>query len=1488
MKRILLLVLIAVFAITITSKANPVDVNIAKSVGAKFLNANTKMQLRGLTDLQLAATYTINRGDAAFYVFNAPNGFVIVAADDCAYPILGYSDNGRLFDPNNVPIQLQDVLQEYQNQIQCVIEKHLVADAKTAEQWRLIKTTGRLNNNRENTQVGPLLTTTWDQGQYYNAMCPEDANGPDGHVWTGCVATAMAQIIKYHGYPVSGRGIHTYQSNYEELTVNYGNSGYDYANMPDVLTNQSTSGQINAVAKLMYDCGVAVNSGYSVYGTGAFVFDARAAFINFFRYSADLSYAEKSSFHPDTWNNMLQADIAAGYPVFYSGSGAQGVHAFVCDGYQQDDFFHFNFGWSGNHDGWYLLSAINPGEDEYNSVQCATFGIVPDNNSNIIVSYAGNSTFVVNEPIELNHLMGHNLFDVQTVSDLQYTGITTFLPSDESLQIEADMLSYQDQIVNICDGNTINDESLLYFAGVYNYPVTSAISSHHAITVGNMGLVATEGFRLYIQKQGARPSVSDLTATTSLDNVTLSWTENGSATQWQVEYGLSGFEHGEGTTSIVNNTTTTITGLNYLTDYDFYVRPISNTGYGAWRAKSIKTDAPYWGDGIYNQPEGYSLVNNVAYISSAEGFAWWAKYECPYDAKLTADIDLGGRKWRPVTAILFNKLDGQGHKITNLYINEPEAYLFVTVYDTICNVGFEHFYVKSTMESVGAAVICAGLGEGGIIYNTYIKDGYVEGNYQVGGMVVSLCGGKVINCYADTKIVAARSENEVVGPTGMISGDINYSGEIRNCYTRNSLNIQNLLLNENAGLVGVADDGVVKNCYVTSTPSGFFANYGSVVCTDTATFSGYDQNWTLNTPVMFDGEQVTDLCEALNRGVYELNNDMYWLWRPDYNYENNGCPVFEGQYVVTCPSVDNVSIKNIITEGQNAVVVSWEETGDATQWQIRYKRQDMPNEPAVYVTTSNCPDTLYGIPMTYVYDFSVKAICDENNHSGWSTTVSRVVDLPYWSDVVVTQPDGYYEDLNGNVIISSAEGMAWLITNESYLERNIYLICDIDISEYRWQPIPDSRDHFDGCGHTIYGLYINSNEFSSCGLFAGISGSVTNVTLTDGCIINRNSSPNGSTGAIAGGAGGATISNCHSSVDVGGWLMVGSLLGGCNESTINNCSATGNVVGSRLLGGMLGWSNNSEINNCFATCGVRDNGSYNISWGLGGLIGMSQFTSTNNCYSTGKVMFELEPYYVGKVIGLHDETSDCSYLYGEEDDMMPQLIGTELIDPSIGVAQDTAHFAFHDNAFLLTSSVSIFGNTYNELLPVLNAWVDENNHNNNYFHWVADNENINGGYPLFENVCIVTALAYPTECGEVSGSGTYSEGSLVTLRATAHNGYDFINWTKDGIPVSDEPVYSFTVASSGTYIANFGVDGIEENIIASFVLFPNPSNDKLFLDGQVTIQQVDIYNIAGSHVYGAAADSDKLEIDVTLLQPGVYIIQIVSDGCVMKQRFVKM
>lgn len=327
--------------------------------------------------MQLVTTYNTNDDDVAFYIFNSSNGFVIVSAVDYAIPILGYSDEGR-FDNGNVPIQMEEYLQGFVEQIQYGKDHNLTPDDETALQWELVRTTGRINNKRSTYAVAPLLTTTWDQNQYYNYMCPADANGPGGHVYAGCVATAMGQIMKYWEYPTTGNGSHTYTpEGYPQQSVNFGATTYDWSNMPNALTYSSTMTQINAVAQLIWHCGVAVDMDYSYTWSGSNITKTYHALTDYFNYSDDLTIARKIYYTNDTWFELIKQDIDAGQPVFYAGTGSSGGHAFVCDGYNSSDQLHFNWGWSGSNNNYFSLGALNPGGYNFNYNNEAIISIHP-------------------------------------------------------------------------------------------------------------------------------------------------------------------------------------------------------------------------------------------------------------------------------------------------------------------------------------------------------------------------------------------------------------------------------------------------------------------------------------------------------------------------------------------------------------------------------------------------------------------------------------------------------------------------------------------------------------------------------------------------------------------------------------------------------------------------------------------------------------------------------------------------------------------------------------------------------------------------------------------------------------------------------------------------------------------------------------------------------------------------------------------------------
>ena len=364
MKRFFTLFLLLVAFASV--KANPVNSNIAREVGAKFLHASALIKSADPAQLQLVSTYHTVNNDAAFYVFNTSKGFVIVSADDCATPILGYS-NESVFTVDNVPIQMEEYLQRFVEQIQYGIDHHLTADEPTARQWELVRTTGFISEERGTTAVAPLLTDFWGQGCYYNSLCPSDANGPCGHVVTGCVATSMSQILHYWGYPAQGTGSHTYTPDgYPQQTANFGATTYQWNNMPNSLSGSSPSAQVNAIATLVWHCGVAVEMMYGAGGSGAYSENVLPSLVNYFGYSNDLTGIYKNNYSNAQWLTMIKNSLNLSRPVHYSGNDGTGQagHAFVCDGYDNNDYLHFNWGWYGDCNNYFALDALNP--DGYN------------------------------------------------------------------------------------------------------------------------------------------------------------------------------------------------------------------------------------------------------------------------------------------------------------------------------------------------------------------------------------------------------------------------------------------------------------------------------------------------------------------------------------------------------------------------------------------------------------------------------------------------------------------------------------------------------------------------------------------------------------------------------------------------------------------------------------------------------------------------------------------------------------------------------------------------------------------------------------------------------------------------------------------------------------------------------------------------------------------------------------------------------------------
>ena len=392
-KNVLLVILLT---LSFTAFSNPVDVNTAQQIGKNFLKHSVSTYANMRSDFNCDLIYTLqnDNGEPVLFVFNVANtGFVIVSAENSVSPILGYSTEGT-FDNNNISPEAAYVLTDYKATIDYVRAQKISASEEVQEQWNLVATEGRVTKERNGKSVPALCTTTWNQNKYYNRLCPADAGGPDGHVYAGCVATAMAQVIKFWDYPATGSGSHTYTpSGYPTQTANFGATNYNFGLMPNKLDSTSTELQINTVARLIWHCGIGVNMMYTNHGSGAYSDDVPDVLINNFLYQNSLNIQYRSS----NWDNQLRNNIDGGMPIYYSGQDpyAGAGHAFVCDGYDNNNMFHFNFGWSGLDNGYYPSNAINTTHGPYyfNTSQAAIFNIAP--NSNYINKAAAPSNLVV-------------------------------------------------------------------------------------------------------------------------------------------------------------------------------------------------------------------------------------------------------------------------------------------------------------------------------------------------------------------------------------------------------------------------------------------------------------------------------------------------------------------------------------------------------------------------------------------------------------------------------------------------------------------------------------------------------------------------------------------------------------------------------------------------------------------------------------------------------------------------------------------------------------------------------------------------------------------------------------------------------------------------------------------------------------------------------------------------------------------------------------
>lgn len=420
MKKTCTLFMLLLMASSISAKQ--ITQNEAKQRASAFLIQQGKTIQNNLT-LKAKGLRKANSQDAAYYVFNAAdnNGFVIVSGDDRTDAILGYSTQGA-YDADKMPPAMKAWLDDYAHQISMMDQQNTTA------------ATYAVNKVKMHTAIAPLLKTKWDQVSPYNDLCPTAPDGQKCH--TGCVATALAQVMAYHQWPQD------YTDTIPEYSLSTGTSGFDMQ-LPALPKVKFNWGKMplpqgdadNSVATLMEYCGHAVHMEYSTNVSNAGLSLTPYALKYYFGYDQNLTCAIRNTYTVNEWDSIMYRELEESRPVMYGGSAMGGGHAFVVDGYNGNGLYHVNWGWSGASDGFFRLSVLNPynnsgsgassSENGYNYLCAAYIGVQKPTGQELkpanarcasISRNANDSIFAEYESAELNKKLNPNYFGWGTMN----------------------------------------------------------------------------------------------------------------------------------------------------------------------------------------------------------------------------------------------------------------------------------------------------------------------------------------------------------------------------------------------------------------------------------------------------------------------------------------------------------------------------------------------------------------------------------------------------------------------------------------------------------------------------------------------------------------------------------------------------------------------------------------------------------------------------------------------------------------------------------------------------------------------------------------------------------------------------------------------------------------------------------------------------------------------------------------------------------------
>ena len=1363
------LLLALLIATIISVFGENVTIQTAQRAAQSFLNS----MLHSNTDIHLI-DFVEKAAFPNLYIFGNEQCFVIIGADNAVHPVLGYSiEEG--FGTEMLTKSTYEWLKAYDEEIAFVAESRLEANDEILMEWNNLLDGNGLNP-KSRSSVAPLLRTHWGQNAPFNNLCPADPAGPNGHCYTGCIATAMAQIMNYWEHPVRGSGSYSYTPDnhpeYGSQSANFGNTTYDWDNMKDYYSRGYTDTEALAVATLMYHCGVSLGAEYGPDGTGGRLLNVPTVLSHYFRFSSNIVYKSKASYTDSQWIEMLKQDLDLGRPLPYRGNRDEGnaSHAFVCDGYDENDYFHFNWGWLGRCDGFFLIGALNPQRNEvenpenrgYNTNNAAVFNCYP-------------KTPNINPPSDI----------YATVNGRNVTITWNSVTNADHYRVYRD----GNLIANNMHNTSYTDSNVTY--GVHSYYVKS-VKSDGAMSLKSNIVVADVHF--------PGPIPTNLQASVSGNNVSLSWQAPASENAI-LHYGtgsmVNGFGYEGGTYWAHRYPLSTINGYVGMAveKVAFYCHSTGSYTVSVYKGdiahptellhqQSYNAIAGSWQDVVFSSPVIIDYTKDlwIVFYSETNNPASY----CSYSSTGVEDASLysqAGLRWDFMTdrSWLIKTYVTNGTYTYRLYRDDHAVATNISGSPYTNNnvpVGFFNYHLTTNYfcgESDPSNTIRVRVGNPPCSVSATANPSYAgtvagNGTYNYG----STCTLSATPNTGYDFIKWTKNGTQV-------STSANYSftvAEETSSYVGH-FQLQSFIINPSAN---PSNGGTI-------TGGGTY-NYGST-CTLTATpTTGYDFiKWTKNGAQVSTNPSYTFTVTEAATYVAHFQLQSFTI-NVSSNPNSGGTASGGGTYNYgsTC------TLTATPTTGYD--FIKWTKNGAQVSTNPSYSFT--VTEAATYVAHFQ------------LQSFIITTTATPNN--GGTITGGGTYNYGSTCTLTATPTTGYdfIKWTKNGTQVSTSPSYSFTVTEAATYVAHFQLQSFTIITT----AIPNNGGTVTGGGTYNYGSTCTLTATPNTGYDfikwtkdgAQLSTSTTySFTVTEASTyvahfqlqsftINASANPNNS-GIITGSGTYNYGSTCTlTATPATGYDFIKWTKNGTQVSTSTSYSFTVTEAASYIAHFQLqSFTINVSAN---PSNGGMVNGGGTYNYGSTCTLTATPATGYSfiNWTENGNPVSN-QPSYSFTITSGRNLVANFT---------LQNYIITAIANPTEGGTVSGSGGYDYGHTCTLTATPST---GYNFIKWTKNgAQVSTST---SYSFTVMEAANFVAHFQL--QSFTINATANPSNGGSVSGGGTYNYGQNCTLTATPATGYDFINWTKNGAQVSTSPNYSFTVTEASSYIAHFQLQSFTIN-----------------------------------------------------------------------------